>query len=98
MEETESKPNVPTSSLASIDVIYVQSKVQYEEAWQIQSLDAVLGLVGGFVGLIWGTLSFFLGGYETFKLHNSLISAIYPTSPQGRESDEDEDSPNEKTP
>ena len=48
----------------------------------------MLGLVGGFVGLIWGTLSLILGGYETFKLQSSLISAIYPTSPLGRESEE----------
>ena len=58
----------------------------------------VMGLVGGFVGLIWGTLSFFLGGYEAFKLQNSLISAIYPTSPQGREYDQDIDSSFDNTP
>ena len=47
----------------------------------MQSLDTVLGVVGGFVGLIWSSLNLVLGGYEAFKLENSLIGAIYPTSP-----------------
>ena len=53
----------------------------YTEDWVIDSLDVVLGLVGGFTGLLWAALSILLGGYETFKLENSLIGAVYPTSP-----------------
>ena len=38
-----------------------------------------------------------LGGYETFKFENSLISRIYPTSPQdldnGHDDDGDDDMP-----
>ena len=41
----------------------------------------MLGLVGGFTGLLWTALAVLLGGYETFKLENSLIGAVYPTSP-----------------
>ena len=52
-------------------------------------MDLVLGLVGGFVGLLWGFLNILFGGYQAFKLENSLISAIYPTSPQ-RNSDSGE--------
>lgn len=59
--------------------------------WYVDSLDIVLGLVGGFVGLIWGTLEIIFGGYESFRLQNSLIGAVYPTSPQGR-SDFDDNS------
>ena len=47
----------------------------------MQSLDIVLGTVGGFSSLVWALLFFFFGGYEDFKLQNSLISSIYPTSP-----------------
>ena len=42
----------------------------------------MLGLVGGFSGIIWASLSFVLGGYELFKLENSLIRAVYRTSPE----------------
>ena len=42
----------------------------------------MLGLVGGFSAIIWASLSFVLGGYELFKLENSLIRAVYPTSPE----------------
>ena len=47
----------------------------------MQSLDIVLGLVGGLSGIIWSVLALILGTYETFKLENSLIGAVFPTSP-----------------
>jgi len=56
--------------------------VQYSEQWSRVSLDIVLGLVGGLSGIVWGVLNLVFGGYETFKLENSLIGAVYPTSPQ----------------
>lgn len=49
----------------------------------IQSLDIVLGLVGGLSSILWGFLFFLLGGYEQFKLSNSLIGYVYPISPTG---------------
>ena len=51
--------------------------------------------MGGFVGLIWGGLSLIFGGYEAFKLQTSLIGAVYPTSPQGRDESIDDDSDRE---
>ena len=68
----------------------MQSRRQHDSQFTRNSLDIVLGIVGGFVGLIWGGLSLIVGGYETFKLENSLIGAIYPTSPQGREDSDDD--------
>ena len=50
--------------------------------WSINSLDIVLGLVGGLAGVIWPMLAMVFGGYETFKFENSLIGSIYPTSSQ----------------
>ena len=47
----------------------------------IDSLDLVLALVGGLSGILWSGLLLFFGGYELFKLENSLIGAVYPTSP-----------------
>ena len=64
-----------------VQVIYGQSRLQYNVEWSVTTIDAVLGTVGGFVGLIWGALALVLGGYESFKLENSLIGAVYPTSP-----------------
>ena len=45
------------------------------------SLDVVLGVAGGFTSLLWVASSILLGSYETFKLKNSLIGAVYPVSP-----------------
>ena len=56
--------------------------MQYEEEWAVQSIDIVLGLVGGLSGIVWSLLAMLTAGYETFKFENSLIGAVYPTSPQ----------------
>ena len=65
-----------------MQMLFYQSRVQHNEEWSIQSIDLVLGLVGGLYGIIWGTLLILMENYETFKLENSLIGSIYPTSPQ----------------
>ena len=62
-------------------IVYTQDRQKFKEDWAIESLDIVLGLVGGFTGLLWAALATLLGGYSTFKLENSLIGAVYPTSP-----------------
>ena len=80
------------------EVVYDQSKKKSTTQWQIQSLDVVLGLVGGFVSIIWGALNILFSEYEYFKLQNSLISAVYPTSPQGRDDSDFDDSSGESGP
>lgn len=65
-----------------LSVYYMQSRVQHSEQWAINSLDVRLSLVGGLSGIIWGVLNLTFGSYESFKLDNSLIGSIYPTSPQ----------------
>lgn len=74
------KKNVESG--ATTEVKWIQSRAQYTEVWSISSLDIVLGLVGGLSGIVWAFLAILLGSYETFKFENSLIGAIYPTSPQ----------------
>ena len=55
--------------------------------WSINSLDLILGLVGGFTAIIWSTLGLLISPYEDFKFKNSVVGSIYPTSPQ-RDDDE----------
>ena len=40
----------------------------------------VLALIGGLTGLIWDTLGYSLGNYESFRFNTSLISEIYSTT------------------
>ena len=61
---------------------YYQARVQTTSRWSINSLDIVLGLVGGLAGLVWGTLSLVFGSYEAYRLQNSLIGSIYPMVPR----------------
>ena len=65
----------------------VQARKQTQLTWSINSLDLILGLVGGFTSIIWAFLGLIIAPYEDFKFQNSLIGSIYPTSPQR---DEDE--------
>ena len=53
--------------------------------WSVESLDIVLGLVGGFAGICWSTLSYMLADYQDFRYENSLIGSIFPTSPSEAE-------------
>ena len=71
-----------TDERGFVRVQWIQSRTQYQEQWSIDSLDIVLGVVGGFSGVVWSFLALIFGGYETFKFENSLIGAVYPTSPQ----------------
>ena len=77
-------------------VTYQQDRIQHEFKWSIKSLDLVLAAVGGLSAIVWSSLAMVLGGYETFKFENSLISRIYPTSPQDLDNSDDDMPPNER--
>lgn len=62
--------------------------MQNKYTWSVDSLDIVLGLVGGLSGIIWGTLFIIFGSYESFKFENSLIGGVYPTSPSAGDDDD----------
>lgn len=64
--------------------VLLQSRSYLSTTWSVQSVDIVLGLIGGFVGLIWDLLGVTMGGYESFKFNTSLISEIYSTTEQKR--------------
>ena len=59
---------------------FIQSRVQYTNVWSIQSLDIVIGLVGGVSAVVWAVLDKLLGDYEKFMYENSIVGSIYPTS------------------
>ena len=80
--EKTTKRDLVGREWTGLTITWVQSRVINHEQWAVDSLDLVLGLVGGLSGIIWGALSLALGGYEAFKFENSLIGSVYPTSPQ----------------
>ena len=69
----------------------VQSKSYVKSTWSIQSLDLILGLVGGISSIIWSIFGMAISPYEAFKFQASLIGSIYPTSPQPDDDGQDED-------
>jgi hypothetical protein len=62
-----------------------------ETTWSINSLDLILGLVGGFTSIIWSFLGLLIAPYEDFKFQNSVAGNIYPTSPQKDEDEREHD-------
>ena len=60
---------------------YLLRRKQATYEWKVESLDILLGYIGGISSLVWATRAICMGGYENFKFENSLISSIYPTSP-----------------
>ena len=57
-----------------------QSRKYYTQKWARTSLELILGLIGGFIGLVWQLLAYMLGGYETFRFKQELISEAYTTT------------------
>ena len=47
--------------------------------------------MGGYASIVWGLLTILLGGYEEFKLYNSLIGQVYPTMRSTYDADESSD-------
>lgn len=50
-----------------LDLVLSQDRHFNEVEWTVMSVDIVLGIIGGFVGLIWGILTYLLGGYQGFR-------------------------------
>ena len=61
-----------------------QSRKYSVSECNVLSIDIALGLIGGFVGLIWDLLGFFLGSYNEFKFRTALINEIYSTTDKTR--------------
>ena len=53
----------------------------------VDSLDLILGLLGGYAAILWGVITYCLSGYESFKFNNSVLGTIYSASPGGGDDD-----------
>ena len=58
----------------------VQDRQYQNKTIAIKSVDVILGIVGGLSSIVWGFLYIVMGGYQEFKLENSLIGTTFPTS------------------
>ena len=50
----------------------------------------VLGLLGGYYAILWGTLKFCINGYEEFKFNNSVVGTVYSASQTGPDKESSE--------
>ena len=81
---------IGSESSASVLIYWKQGRRVNEFTWAINSLDLVLGVIGGLSGIVWAVFAMILGGYEGFRYQNSLIGAVYPTAPKTRKVSPDE--------
>lgn len=58
-----------------------------ETQWSIDSIDLILGFIGGMAGLIWSILGFVLGSYQNFAFESSMINNFYGVSKMNPEAD-----------
>jgi len=77
----------PSNSAPSIIVDYVQSKKQPQAKYAITSLDVALGLVGGVASILIYLLGLVVNPFRNFRLKNTLIRHLYPTSSMGTRED-----------
>jgi len=54
-----------------------------EQEFSVNSLDLILGLLGGYMAILWGLLEFSFSDYEQFKYNNSVVGSVYSASPGG---------------
>ena len=67
-----------------VSIAITQDRQYFYNIWTLTSLDAILALVGGFVGLIWSETEYILGFYEEFRFSQEIISEIYSTTDASR--------------
>ena len=62
-----------------------------ETQWTIDSIDLILGFIGGMAGVIWAILAFMLGSYQNFAFENSMIQNFYSVGKYTTDEDEPKD-------
>ena len=97
MQSSKKIENVPLSN-SEFSIAWTQDRKVSKVEWRVMGLDMMLGIIGGLTVIVWGALKFIFSGYETFKLENSLIGAVYPTAPLGRPDADFEDYEEDWTP
>lgn len=60
-----------------IAVTWHQAREQLNVQVQINSLDTILGTVGGLASIIWGILQISTGDYYSFILDHKIIRSVY---------------------
>ena len=77
--ETDYLPN-PDNARRSLMVSYMQSRKVSKHKYTINSLDLILGFVGGLSAVIFYVMELVLGNFEEFKVHNMLLGSFYGTN------------------
>ena len=62
----------PTASPVWQTQFVLGNKTEHAD-FTLDAFDQLLGIIGGFISLIWMTFGFVLGSYEEFKLTNDLL-------------------------
>ena len=61
----------------TVSITFSQSREFTESEISVDSVDLILGLLGGYTAILWGVSEYFMSGYSDFKFFNSLIGSVY---------------------
>ena len=56
---------------------YELGNQKFKQEYDIQTLDMILGVIGGFAGLVWQFFGLITADYEEFKKNVSLLKSFY---------------------
>ena len=89
----DSLPLVPDNSgrISYLRASFLQSRKNVTTQWSIDSIDLILGFIGGMSEVIWIIVSFLLGSYLNFHYESSMIRNFYGSSKVHLGSDVPED-------
>ena len=70
----------PGNTIRSLLIDYVQSRKATKQEYAIDSLDLILGFVGGLSAVIFYLMELVLGNFEDFKVHSMHLGSFYGTN------------------
>ena len=76
--------NYSSVSASLYSAVVVQARPYSKTIVSTESLDNLLGIIGGFTALIWDIIYYMMSEYQSFQFNRSLIGEIYSTTDNSR--------------
>lgn len=69
------------SNYPAFQFTFKQSNKITTVQYTVQTVDLMLGVIGGFAALVWSTAGVIIGSYQEFRMETSLLQYFYTTDP-----------------
>jgi hypothetical protein len=73
-----SEPDLYKQNISpAYELTLTNSAATQEVKYTVDSVDILLGVIGGFSGLIWSSMAFCVSGYESFREETTKLESFY---------------------